>query len=54
MFDESKGIAPRFTFEELLLPDEELFWLAKEKDDKLLNEMMGKMKTNFIKKHKNL
>lgn len=41
IFDEQKRDAPRFTFEELVLPHHELFRLAENRNKKRLVEMFG-------------
>lgn len=41
MYDEEKLDAPRFTFEELVLPHPDLFRLAESRNKKKLAEMFG-------------
>jgi len=46
LYDENVGGNLRFTLEELLLPEEDLFYLAKNRDERVLNELFNTTKKN--------
>jgi hypothetical protein len=46
LYDENVGGNLRFTLEELLLPEEDLFYLAKNRDERVMNELFNACKKN--------